>query len=102
MSRGQSGLNRAHVGEIERGESNVTLQTLKLIADTRCRETARNGFWKRRGLGNGAPILRLRSSIESSRSRHPCIHVSRGALGPGVDDAIGNADGAEVDRPWVV
>ncbi len=29
-----SGLNRAHVGEIERGESNVTIQTLKLIADT--------------------------------------------------------------------
>src|SRR6267142_1518990 len=29
-----SGLNRAHVGEIERGESNVTLQTLKLVADT--------------------------------------------------------------------
>jgi transcriptional regulator with XRE-family HTH domain len=30
----RSGLNRAHVGEIERGESNVTIQTLKLIADT--------------------------------------------------------------------
>jgi transcriptional regulator with XRE-family HTH domain len=30
----KSGLNRAHVGEIERGESNVTIQTLKLIADT--------------------------------------------------------------------
>ena len=30
----KSGLNRAHVGEIERGESNVTLQTLKLISDT--------------------------------------------------------------------
>ena len=29
-----SGLNRAHVGEIERGESNVTIQTLKTIADT--------------------------------------------------------------------
>ena len=29
-----SGLNRAHVGEIERGESNVTIQTLKLVADT--------------------------------------------------------------------
>ncbi len=27
-------LHRAHVGEIERGESNVTIQTLKLIADT--------------------------------------------------------------------
>jgi transcriptional regulator with XRE-family HTH domain len=30
----KSGLHRAHVGEIERGESNVTLQTLKIIADT--------------------------------------------------------------------
>jgi transcriptional regulator with XRE-family HTH domain len=30
----KAGLNRAHVGEIERGESNVTIQTLKLIADT--------------------------------------------------------------------
>jgi transcriptional regulator with XRE-family HTH domain len=30
----RSGLNRAHVGEIERGESNVTIQTLKLVADT--------------------------------------------------------------------
>ena len=30
----KSGLHRAHVGEIERGESNVTIQTLKLIADT--------------------------------------------------------------------
>ncbi|MFZ1009263.1 MAG: helix-turn-helix transcriptional regulator [Candidatus Sulfotelmatobacter sp.] len=30
----RAGLNRAHVGEIERGESNVTIQTLKLIADT--------------------------------------------------------------------
>ena len=30
----KSGLNRAHVGEIERGESNVTIQTLKVIADT--------------------------------------------------------------------
>jgi len=29
----RSGLNRAHVGEIERGESNVSIQTLKLIAD---------------------------------------------------------------------
>ena len=29
----RSGLNRAHVGEIERGESNVTIQTLKIIAD---------------------------------------------------------------------
>ena len=28
------GLHRAHVGEIERGESNVTLQTLKILADT--------------------------------------------------------------------
>jgi transcriptional regulator with XRE-family HTH domain len=30
----RSGLHRAHVGEIERGESNVTLQTLKILADT--------------------------------------------------------------------
>ena len=30
----KSGLHRAHVGEIERGESNVTIQTLKIIADT--------------------------------------------------------------------
>jgi transcriptional regulator with XRE-family HTH domain len=30
----RSGLHRAHVGEIEWGESNVTVQTLKLIADT--------------------------------------------------------------------
>ena len=30
----KAGLNRAHMGEIERGESNITLQTLKLIADT--------------------------------------------------------------------
>jgi transcriptional regulator with XRE-family HTH domain len=30
----KSGLNRAHVGEIERGESNVTIQTLKTVADT--------------------------------------------------------------------
>jgi transcriptional regulator with XRE-family HTH domain len=30
----RAGLNRAHVGEIERGESNVTIQTLKIIADT--------------------------------------------------------------------
>ena len=29
----RAGLNRAHMGEIERGESNVTIQTLKLIAD---------------------------------------------------------------------
>jgi len=29
----KTGLHRAHVGEIERGESNVTLQTLKIIAD---------------------------------------------------------------------
>jgi transcriptional regulator with XRE-family HTH domain len=27
------GLHRAHMGEIERGESNVTIQTLKIIAD---------------------------------------------------------------------
>jgi transcriptional regulator with XRE-family HTH domain len=30
----RSGLHRAHVGEIERGQSNVTIQTLKTIADT--------------------------------------------------------------------
>jgi transcriptional regulator with XRE-family HTH domain len=30
----RSGLNRAHVGEIERGESKVTIQTLKIVADT--------------------------------------------------------------------
>jgi transcriptional regulator with XRE-family HTH domain len=30
----KSGLHRAHVGEIERGESNVTIQTLKIISDT--------------------------------------------------------------------
>jgi DNA-binding XRE family transcriptional regulator len=30
----RAGLHRAHVGEIERGESNVTLQTLKIVADT--------------------------------------------------------------------
>jgi transcriptional regulator with XRE-family HTH domain len=29
----KTGLHRAHVGEIERGESNVTLQTLKILAD---------------------------------------------------------------------
>ena len=30
----RSGLHRAHVGAIERGERNVTLQTLKTVADT--------------------------------------------------------------------
>ncbi len=30
----RAGLNRAHVGEIERGECNVTIQTLKMMADT--------------------------------------------------------------------
>ena len=30
----RSGLHRAHVGEIERGEVNVSLVTLKTIADT--------------------------------------------------------------------
>ncbi len=30
----RSGLRRAHIGEIERGETNVTLQTLKTLADT--------------------------------------------------------------------
>ena len=30
----RSGLHRAQVGAIERGERNVTLQTLKILADT--------------------------------------------------------------------
>ena len=30
----RSGLNRAHIGEIERGESKVTIQTIKTLADT--------------------------------------------------------------------
>lgn len=30
----RAGLNRTHMGQIERGECNVTVQTLKLIADT--------------------------------------------------------------------
>ena len=30
----RSGLHRAHIGEIERGKTNVTLQTLKTLADT--------------------------------------------------------------------
>jgi len=29
-----SGLNRAHIGELERGECNVTLRTLKTLADS--------------------------------------------------------------------
>jgi transcriptional regulator with XRE-family HTH domain len=29
----RSGLHRAHIGEIERGETNVTLLTLKTLAD---------------------------------------------------------------------
>ena len=29
----KSGLHRAHIGEIERGETNVTLVTLKTLAD---------------------------------------------------------------------
>ncbi|MBE3123895.1 MAG: helix-turn-helix transcriptional regulator, partial [Planctomycetes bacterium] len=29
----RSGLHRAHIGEIERGQTNVTLQTLKTLAD---------------------------------------------------------------------
>jgi transcriptional regulator with XRE-family HTH domain len=29
----KTGLHRAHIGEIERGESNVTLQTLKILSD---------------------------------------------------------------------
>jgi transcriptional regulator with XRE-family HTH domain len=30
----RSGLHRAHIGEIERGQTNVTLLTLKTLADT--------------------------------------------------------------------
>lgn len=30
----KAGLHRAHVGEIERGETNVTLQTLYILAQT--------------------------------------------------------------------
>jgi transcriptional regulator with XRE-family HTH domain len=30
----KSGLHRAHLGEVERGESNVTIQTLKILAAT--------------------------------------------------------------------
>ncbi|HUZ45162.1 MAG TPA: helix-turn-helix transcriptional regulator [Terriglobia bacterium] len=30
----RAGLNRAHVGELERGECNVTIHTLKTVADT--------------------------------------------------------------------
>jgi transcriptional regulator with XRE-family HTH domain len=30
----RAGLHRAHIGEIERGECNVSIQTLKTIADT--------------------------------------------------------------------
>jgi transcriptional regulator with XRE-family HTH domain len=30
----RSGLHRAHIGEIERGQTNVTLQTLKTLADS--------------------------------------------------------------------
>ena len=33
MFADKTGLHRAHIGEIERGESNVTLQTLKILAD---------------------------------------------------------------------
>jgi transcriptional regulator with XRE-family HTH domain len=29
----RSGLHRAHIGEIERGETNVTLLTIKTLAD---------------------------------------------------------------------
>jgi transcriptional regulator with XRE-family HTH domain len=29
----KAGINRTHMGQIERGECNVTIQTLKLIAD---------------------------------------------------------------------
>jgi transcriptional regulator with XRE-family HTH domain len=35
-------LHRAHVGEIERGESNVTMQTLKILADAIRREDRRS------------------------------------------------------------
>jgi transcriptional regulator with XRE-family HTH domain len=28
-----TGLNRAHIGELERGECNVTIRTLKILAD---------------------------------------------------------------------
>jgi transcriptional regulator with XRE-family HTH domain len=30
----RAGLNRTHMSDIERGEANMTLQTLKVIADT--------------------------------------------------------------------
>ena len=30
----RSGLHRAHIGEIERGETNMTVQTLKTLADS--------------------------------------------------------------------
>jgi transcriptional regulator with XRE-family HTH domain len=30
----KSGLHRAHIGEIERGETNPTLTTIKTLADT--------------------------------------------------------------------
>ena len=30
----KSGLHRAHIGEIERGDTNMTVQTLKILADT--------------------------------------------------------------------
>ncbi len=29
----KSGLHRAHIGEIERGDTNMTIQTLKILAD---------------------------------------------------------------------
>ena len=40
----KTGLHRAHVGEIERGQSNVTLQTLKLVE-------------VKPGVQSGAPVL---------------------------------------------
>jgi transcriptional regulator with XRE-family HTH domain len=30
----RAGLNRTHMSDIERGEANMTIQTLKVIADT--------------------------------------------------------------------
>src|SRR5262249_37366501 len=62
----RSGLHRAHLGEIERGETNVTLQTLKTLADTfhvRLTDfaTARPGAGRRRTRAVGAVAARTRS-----------------------------------------